>query len=310
MTEPNFSVNFTAATLATDAPVAVKDLLVFDSALGVWRTATTANRTAANAGSQAIALTAHGGAVIGSVGYQSSGVLATSISGLLPGAKQLVRTSATGRIERIASFTAGDDVIGYAEADGRVHLHFGLPWAQILVVAGIPGAPDLSVQYRATSSSFGGATGASIHDNNLCLGTAVDAIPNSGQLRFLDTTWKITARDQNGIKKAIFEWEDVLPAPYTGGVLYIGRDATYSSATERGPFAISMQGGMEMLIGIERYPCLDLSSHHVGIHYTSGPGAVVDGTNIAPNVTDSRSTWNFGRWVNVAFLGGDRKSVV
>lgn len=137
MTEPNFSVNFTAAMLATEA-CAIGDLLVYHQSVGVWKVATTANRTAADAGAQAIAMTAYGGSLIGKVSYKDTGIMAREVTGLgTVGSTQLVRTSSTGRLERVSSYTAGDDIVGFAEKDGRVHLLFGLPWSMISAIAGV-----------------------------------------------------------------------------------------------------------------------------------------------------------------------------
>lgn len=129
MTEPNFSINFTAKMLATDG-CEVGDLLVYNSDLGLWKVATSANRTAADAGAQAVALTDYGGSLVGKVTYQSSGIVANEITDLGAGTAALVRTSSTGRFERIVGDPgADDDVVGYCETDGRVKLHLGLPWS-------------------------------------------------------------------------------------------------------------------------------------------------------------------------------------
>lgn len=139
MTEPNFSVNFSARMIASEA-CSVGNLLVYDAAVGNWKVSTTANRAAANALSQAVALTPYGGSLVGKVSYQSSGVVAQEITGLSAGygSRVLARTSATGTFERITGFTSGDDVVGFAEPDGRVHLHLGLPWQDILALASFP----------------------------------------------------------------------------------------------------------------------------------------------------------------------------
>lgn len=158
MSEPNFSINFSARMLAAQA-CAIGNLLVFDAAAGTWKVSTTANRATAAALSQAVALSAYGGSLVGQVSYQSSGVVAQEISGLPPGygSRVLVRTSATGTFERIASFTSGDDVVGYAESDGRVHLHLGLPWQDILAIASfpieVPGTPGHMIVYASDGQS-------------------------------------------------------------------------------------------------------------------------------------------------------------
>jgi hypothetical protein len=94
------------------------------------------------------------------VTYRNAGVLEASISDLEAAAsKKLVRTSTAGRIERIDAFTPGDDVIGYAETDGRVHLHFGLPWDQVSVIGGIPpGGSVGDVQIKASSTTLSGVS--------------------------------------------------------------------------------------------------------------------------------------------------------
>ncbi len=142
MTEPNFSIDFTARMLATTA-CNVGDLLVFDAAavlndtLGYWSVSSTANRATANARTQAVALTEYGGSAVGKVSYQASGTVSQRISGLPDGypTLALVRASSTGRFERISGYTPGDDVVGYAEPDGRVHLHLGIPWQLIVGLA-------------------------------------------------------------------------------------------------------------------------------------------------------------------------------
>lgn len=188
MPEPNFAINFTARMLATEACEA-GDLLVFDAAVGNWRVATAANRATAVAKSQAVALTDYGGSLVGKVSYQSSGVVAQELTGLPVGygSDALVRTSSTGAFERIASYTTGDDVIGYAEPDGRVHLHFGLPWGLILGVAGGASLPDRSLQYRIPGGTFGGSTDVLISNDaaeNLTIGNALGTpVATAGTIR-------------------------------------------------------------------------------------------------------------------------------
>jgi hypothetical protein len=146
MTEPNFSINFTARMLAASA-CDVGDVLVFDSADGIWKVATDANRTTADARSQAVALTAYGGSAVGKVSYQSSGILAASISDLdTAEARQLVRVSTAGRLERIASEDIDpetDDLVGYAEPDGRVHLYMGFPFDQVVGITNNSPSPTI-----------------------------------------------------------------------------------------------------------------------------------------------------------------------
>ncbi len=58
MTEPHFSINFTAQMLAVEE-CEVGDLLVYDAAAGYWKVSTTANRATADARTQAVALSAY-----------------------------------------------------------------------------------------------------------------------------------------------------------------------------------------------------------------------------------------------------------
>lgn len=137
--EPNFSVNFISRMLGS-GQCAKGDVLVYDAVNHGWLVATTANRTATFSGAQAVAITAWGSSIIGQVSYQSSGLVAQEVSGLsvlTPSTtRKLVRTSSTGRLERVDAYTTGDDVVGYAFWDGRVALHVGLPWDQIAALAG------------------------------------------------------------------------------------------------------------------------------------------------------------------------------
>ncbi len=142
MTEPHFSINFTANMIAAEA-CAVGDLLVYDAATGWWKVSSAANRATADARTQAVALTAYGGSAVGKVSYQAAGTVAAEVSDLADGADdpQFVRASSAGRFERIATASIDpdtDDLVGYAEKDGRVHLFVGLPYAELVtIVAGL-----------------------------------------------------------------------------------------------------------------------------------------------------------------------------
>jgi hypothetical protein len=125
MTEPAFSINFTARMIAAEA-CSVGDLLVYDSAVGYWKVATAANRAAADARAQGVALTEYGGSAVGKVSYQSTGILANEVGGLGEGTAAYVRSSSAGRLERVEGQPAeDDDVVGSCSTDGRVYLHMG-----------------------------------------------------------------------------------------------------------------------------------------------------------------------------------------
>lgn len=158
MPEPNFAINFTAEMLAAEA-CEVGDLLVYDSALGRWRVASAANRTSADAGAQAVALSAYGGSLVGRVTYASSGVIPTSVSGLEAGDSALVKTSSAGRFERVVGLPGvDDDIVGYCETDGRIKLHLGIPWT-LIVTGGISfGGSNGDVMVRSSATSNTGVS--------------------------------------------------------------------------------------------------------------------------------------------------------
>lgn len=141
--EAQFAVGFTARVLPAEGPIAKGDALVFDpdyvvdGVTGAWRIATAAVRAELGSGAEAIALGDYGAAIVGTVSYQAAGLLSKAVSGLGTDASaKLVRVSSTGRLERISSYTSGDDVVGYAQPNGRVKLHIGLPWDMIAALAG------------------------------------------------------------------------------------------------------------------------------------------------------------------------------
>lgn len=164
MTTPNYSIMYSAQLVGATL-VNVGDVLIpYAVDETKYVVATSANR--GTRGSEGIALTACGANVVGSVQMQQDGTIDATISGLGVGAsRQLVRVSTTGRLERIASYTTGDDIAGYAEIDGRVHLWFGLPWTDLSAAAGlgfpivVPGTSGHMIVYASDglSGQDGGA---------------------------------------------------------------------------------------------------------------------------------------------------------
>ncbi len=144
MAEPNFTIDLNRR-LAAGVECEVGDLLVADSS-GYYVIATTANR-AGGKRSEAVALSSYDGPGVGRVHIQQTGTIAASISGLGAGAVTYACASSLGVIERVVSPSVSDDVVGWAAADGRVHLNF----AGLQGVAGATGS-------GATGST--GATGA------------------------------------------------------------------------------------------------------------------------------------------------------
>lgn len=135
MPTPQHSIVFWAPPVGSSGSIAVGDVLIPSATEpGAWVVATSANR--AGRGAEGVAISVSGGSGLGSVEIQQTGTLDATSTGLGPGSRSLVKTSATGRLERVATPQAGDDVIGYAEASGRVHLLIGLPWAEIVALTG------------------------------------------------------------------------------------------------------------------------------------------------------------------------------
>lgn len=165
MPTPNYSIVFSAQLVAASS-VQVGKLLLPSSDDGTsYVVATTANRGTRRC--EGIALTAWNVPEVGSVQMQQSGTIDATVSGLTGeyGSKSLVRCSATGTIERIATASvdpATDDVIGYAEEDGRVHLYFGYPFAEMLTIAGGGvnsfGGSNADVLIRASSTTTTGVS--------------------------------------------------------------------------------------------------------------------------------------------------------
>lgn len=135
MATPQHSIVFWAPPVGSSGSIAVGDVLIPSATEpGAWVVATSANR--ASRGAEGVAISVAGGSGLGSVEIQQTGTLDATLTGLGAGSRSLVRTSTAGRLERVASPSVGDDVIGYAEASGRVHLLIGLPWAEIIALTG------------------------------------------------------------------------------------------------------------------------------------------------------------------------------
>jgi len=130
MTTPNYSIVFSAQLVGTTVVSVGQVLIPSASVAGQYVVSTSANRGTRR--SEGIALTDWSSATSpGSVQMQQSGTIEAAISGLAAGSASWVRCSTTGVIERCTP-SGSDDIIGYAEADGRVHLIFGVLTAAIV----------------------------------------------------------------------------------------------------------------------------------------------------------------------------------
>lgn len=113
-----YDIVWNATLSATTSTVAAGTCLVYDTTTDTYLAATTANRgTKRSAG---ICLTA-GDSSNRAVVMQVAGLISASISGLAAGSASWVRVSSTGVLERVTP-SGSDDVFGWAEADGSVHI--------------------------------------------------------------------------------------------------------------------------------------------------------------------------------------------
>lgn len=160
MTTPNYSIIFSAQLVGSSTVSIGQVLIPSATTAGRYAVSTTAERGTRR--SEGIATTAYGGAGTGSVQLQQSGTIDATISGLAAGIASWVRCSATGTIERVTP-SGSDDIIGYAEANGRVHLMFGILTAAMASstllgdVTGTLAASVVSAVRGATVATAGGA---------------------------------------------------------------------------------------------------------------------------------------------------------
>jgi hypothetical protein len=158
---PSFNINYTAAVVVAEGDaIALGDLLLFDAAGRVWRKATAANRALYGVRAQAVALSTFSGAGTGVVAYKDGGTLPTQYSGLSSGTATWVRSSSTGRIERVASPTSSDDIVGRCDVNGRVNLMFGV--LTDVIYSGSSVADDIAKSTGSTIDRVQGFRGESL----------------------------------------------------------------------------------------------------------------------------------------------------
>jgi len=120
MAEPNYTISLNAR-LSGATSIAVGQFAVKSGS--TYLPATTANRGTKR--SSMIALSAASSLSQSFIG-QGAGDVPASVTGLAAGSASWVRVSATGYAERAATPTTGDDVVGFCEADGTLHLMCGI----------------------------------------------------------------------------------------------------------------------------------------------------------------------------------------
>lgn len=157
MPSPQFSISFSAPLAGTVGNGGVATVLIPDATTGLYVVATTANR--AGRRSTGIALDDFTGGQ--AVNIQQAGQVDALTAGLGPGSASYVRVSATGQLER-AAVSGSDDVVGFVETDGTLHVLFGILTAA-MVNGGGGGATlpiDLTTGVTGILPAANGGTGA------------------------------------------------------------------------------------------------------------------------------------------------------
>lgn len=122
--------------------------------------ATSANRTTYGRPS-GIAVTA--GDASNPIQIVHVGPLTATQTGLGAGTASPIRVSSSGTLERVATPSSSDDVVGYCFTDGSAHVSFGVLTHRVFVDSGgggggSPGGSNGDIQYRVDASTFGGIT--------------------------------------------------------------------------------------------------------------------------------------------------------
>jgi hypothetical protein len=131
MTQANYTINLNAR-IGASGTLAVGQFAVPELGTGLFLPATAANR-----GTRRSSMISISAASVGNTGFigQSIGDVDPSVTGLAAGAASWVRVSTTGYAERCTP-VSGDDVVGWCEADGLLHLACAILTADIILGGG------------------------------------------------------------------------------------------------------------------------------------------------------------------------------
>lgn len=203
-----YDVNWSARVATVAGTIAVGNVLV-DSGSGYVK-ATSANRTSYGR-PDGIAITA--GDSNSPVVMVQCGPLSATQSGLSTGSASAVRVSSTGVLERVTTPSSSDEVVGWAETDGRVHVAFGVLTHRVYVDSGggggggTPAGSTGDIQINS-SGSFGSLT------------------PGSGVSTFLATpssaNLAAAVTGETGTGALVFGTAPTLSAPVIGTITNTG----------------------------------------------------------------------------------------
>lgn len=184
MATPNYTISLAANQVGASS-VSPGQCLVLDPTGTFYQLSNSTNRgTRKSSGISLGTAPAYGATLM-----QTVGDCPTSVTGLAAGTASPLRVSTAGVLERIASPSASDDVVGYCETDGTAHLLFG----------GIPSILGASVVTFAAVQTALAAADASISVNsqkitNLANGTASTDAAAFGQISWT-TRWETDFAD-------------------------------------------------------------------------------------------------------------------
>lgn len=137
MATPNYTISLTANQVGASS-VSPGQCLVLDPTGTFYQLSNSTNRgTRKSSGISLGTAPAYGATLM-----QTVGDCPTSVTGLAAGTASPLRVSTTGVLERVASPSASDDVVGYCETDGTAHLFFG----------GIPSTISVAATMRSTAN--------------------------------------------------------------------------------------------------------------------------------------------------------------
>lgn len=298
MAVDQFSVRFSGDVSSADGPISIGDVLIPNSGGTSLVIATTANRAGRRA--ECIARTQLGSGRTGPVQPQYAGMIPASVSGLAAGSQQLVRTSSAGRIERVSSYTSGDDIIGYAEADGRVHLMMGLPIAEIIAAAGGGGG---GAPVGASYVTLG--TDATLTSERvLTAGTGITLTDaGAGSTLTVATTAETNAAANVGAGTGTI-YRDKTGATLNLKTLVAGSNVTITNGTNDVTIAASGGGG-----GTPGGSTTQFQYNSSG-SFAGSSGLVYDGTNNQPQAPNGYAITNAGiRMVLAGFPTSSTKTI-